>query len=585
LFAVPSLASPQGRSSDPCSGRRLEQALFLTLACHALAMVGTAVLLLPMVPGGGTSDDAVRVARIAASPMRWRLGWSGWQLAAVSDVLLAAALLRTPWVPRTWAVLSGTFTAAAVALDQTGQALLVTRGVALAERAAHAGELARYLRFEAIAFPLTGTWAAILYCLAGVGWAAAFAGARTWTRGLTALSVALYGLLLVVSVGMVLPPPARLAPSAVCAGNAVGFILLEAWFVLVIERVLRRARPDTPHGRDAPWKYPRRGAFARAFEAIANSRFVRSLTAYAPVLEFRSDITDVVYVNYLVSADRLGAYVPPGLELQRLGPSSEYALFSVLTYRHGHLGPSAAGLLRRLFSSPVQSNWRTYVRDPATAREGIYFVTNAVTTRLHAIGARLVAEGMPMHLLARGEVARTRSGETSVRLEPGIGSAPDLEAILRKSAPPRLAPPWSECFRDYREMLAYCVPQDRAMSTQPWRGTTTRQEIELGIPLESCEALEGEVRSRAARAIVGDAAPLCFRVAKVAFRLAGEERDWPRGRPGPSCSGPSRALRERIGGWGHFWGHRAMGLAKAHKVDSDPATTDVGLDKDTKPSN
>jgi hypothetical protein len=128
-------------------------------------------------------------------------------------------------------------------------------------------------------------------------------------------------------------------------------------------------------------------------------------------------------------------------------------------------------------------------------------------------------------------VARAPGGVTFVRLEPGIGSAPDLEAVLRKAAPPRLVPPWSECFRDYREMLAYCVPQDRAMSTQPWLGTTTRQEIALGIPLESCEAVEGEVRSRAARAIVGDAVPLSFRVAQVAFRLTCEERDWSRGRP------------------------------------------------------
>jgi len=38
-----------------------------------------------------------------------------------------------------------------------------------------------------------------------------------------------------------------------------------------------------------------------------------------------------------------------------------------------------------------------------------------------------------------------------------------------------------------------------------------------------CEPLEGEVRSRAARALAGDAAPVCFRVAKVAFRFTGEE--------------------------------------------------------------
>mgnify|MGYP006890127042 FL=1 len=66
------------------------------------------------------------------------------------------------------------------------------------------------------------------------------------------------------------------------------------------------------------------------------------------------------------------------------------------------------------------------------------------------------------------------------------------------------------------------------MDSQPWRGTISRQEIDLGISLDACEPLEGEVSSRAARAIAGDAAPLCFRVARVDFRFDLEEHDpWP----------------------------------------------------------
>jgi len=53
----------------------------------------------------------------------------------------------------------------------------------------------------------------------------------------------------------------------------------------------------------------------------------------------------------------------------------------------------------------------------------------------------------------------------------------------------------------------------------------TRQEIRLQIPIEACQPLEGSVASRAAAAIVGDAEPFCFRVAKVSFRFDGEEFD------------------------------------------------------------
>jgi hypothetical protein len=74
-------------------------------------------------------------------------------------------------------------------------------------------------------------------------------------------------------------------------------------------------------------------------------------------------------------------------------------------------------------------------------------------------------------------------------------------------------------------MLAYCVPQDRAMSSQPWYGRTTRQEIDLGIPLSACEPLVGEITSRTAQAIVGHAIPFCFRVARVDFLFAREEYD------------------------------------------------------------
>src|SRR5213075_3396900 len=99
----------------------------------------------------------------------------------------------------------------------------------------------------------------------------------------------------------------------VAAGNALGFVGLELWLALVLERVLRRERPDAAWGRQAPWRHPR----WRWLGALANSRVLRTLCERLPVLAFRSDVRDVVYVNYLVDADRLQPLVPAGLELQR----------------------------------------------------------------------------------------------------------------------------------------------------------------------------------------------------------------------------------------------------------------------------
>ena len=69
----------------PHAARFLEWALLFTLVAHAAAMASMALLLLPAMPGGGTADDATRIARIANHPWLWRLGWLPWQLTALSE--------------------------------------------------------------------------------------------------------------------------------------------------------------------------------------------------------------------------------------------------------------------------------------------------------------------------------------------------------------------------------------------------------------------------------------------------------------------------------------------------------------------
>jgi hypothetical protein len=129
-----------------------------------------------------------------------------------------------------------------------------------------------------------------------------------------------------------------------------------------------------------------------------------------------------------------------------------------------------------------------------------------------------------MHVPASASLSRRATGEVHFSITPGAGSAPDAAATLTPAPVPTLAPPWNACFETWREMLEYCVPQDRAMCVTAG-GRVLRQEIELGIPLDDCRPLSGDVESKAARAIVGDAPPLSFIVDRVAFQFTREEPD------------------------------------------------------------
>src|SRR5690242_12221906 len=147
-------------------------------------MLGMAALLLPGTPGGSQGDVAARMAYIAAHPWLWRLGWLPWQLTALGNLLLALALLRTPWIARPLAWLTLLVTVCAFIPDQTGQALWDTAGVALATH----GNLATYADFERTTFPVIAAGGGAGYTLAAVCWSLCLARAGIWSRGMTVFS-------------------------------------------------------------------------------------------------------------------------------------------------------------------------------------------------------------------------------------------------------------------------------------------------------------------------------------------------------------------------------------------------------------
>ncbi len=501
----------------------LERALIFTFVIHGLAMVSMALLLLPGMPGGTSPSDSVRIGYIAANPWLWKLGWLPWQLTALSDVLLGIALLKTKWIPRISAFVALLLTLVAVAFEQPGEYWWTTEGIRLAQVAHSTSNLSIYLIPGAGIFTRVSAWAALFYSFAAIGWSWCFAQANTWSRTLTWLSVVAWSVLIAVAIGPLIPPPYTPRPELISAGNAIGFILLMLWFALVIEMVLRRSRPFTRYGREAVWRHPAGKPLGWCLDLVANSRLARYFGECLPSMAFVSDITDVCYVNYLVDAELLEPLVPWGLELNRIGVGKRQALFTFLTYNHGHFGPRILGPLRRLLPSPVQSNWRIHVCDPATGKQGIHFVTTALSATPNALAARLLSDGVPMHVPKHAAVRRQDNGTMNVVLDAGSGTAPSVTASLFPAQSSELPADWRSCFQTYRDFLAYCIPQDRAMSSLPWSGRICRHEIDLGILLDSCEPLDGTVQSATATEIVGDAKPVCFRVAQVNFLFAQTE--------------------------------------------------------------
>ena len=226
-----------GMSDTPLADRPLKRALLFTLLAHGLAMIGMATLLLPGMPGGPHAGVAARAAYVAGHAWAWRVGWFGWQLTAASDLLLALALLATPWVPRAPAVLTLLATVITLVPDQFGQAKWSWVGVRVA------ADPVAYAPFEALQMRLVAGWATVGYLTAALGWTWCFAAAGTWSRRLTWLSVATWGLFALATAGFFVPGRAAWLTVATSVGNAAAFVLLMVWLAAVTERVFHRSRP------------------------------------------------------------------------------------------------------------------------------------------------------------------------------------------------------------------------------------------------------------------------------------------------------------------------------------------------------
>lgn len=525
--------------------RAFMAALLFSIIIHGVALLAMAFVL---APGLDFNAHVVeRAGAVAAQPWRWRLGWLPWQITALSDLLVSVSLLAYVAVlpargeqgarpGLVWAGLALLATIAAILPEQWGEAMALTRLVDEAPVAA-GGEAAEYLALESKILLTTGTCGNTGYTLMGIFWMLAARALAGGSKGvglggflvLGALTWLLFSACSVVNgyaCKSVSPAGDYPGHGALFVLNAAAFPLLclwMAWMGPVIGAGHHARYPAPDRGLHA-LTWPKPGLLGK-LAPLTNWPGLRDLIrpsgVFAPMPVMASDITDVVYLNWLVPQERVAAMLPPPLEPDVFGQRS---FVSLLTYTHGHFGPEFLGPLRRLMPSPAQSNWRFYVcpERPGADRDAIYFFKTSLDDDLLVFGSRLGSDGLPSQRPLR--LIHERSGDAwTTEIDPGAGSAPDLKARVRRSSA-RLPEEMAARFESWEAAVRYLVEQNRGLSSLPAQGRLLESRIAIPIAVEDVipAALEGVVESAFLSALIEGCECLAFVVPRVSFRALGE---------------------------------------------------------------
>lgn len=505
------------------TNRLLESTFWFALITHGIGLLTMGLVLMPGMPVEGCSVME-RLKFLSSQQLSWQLGWLPWQLSALSDLLIALAFFATP-IPRWLSMLVLLVTILAIIPDQFGQYLWITQIPQLAREALSSGQKNNFISFEQYVYIMVSGWASLLYTLLAVAWTVALSALFKPSQRFVSYSYCLWLLSLGCSTMFLLQKQFNIPFPLIAFANASFFGGLMVWFCWVLELVLSKERSESQWGRLSPWVVPRERPFAALLQICGQSKVARRVFEALPPVSLASEIEGVLYINYLVPAEKLQPFVPAHLDLQKLGTSNDMALFSILTFKHKHFGPQFFGDLRKLMPEAIVSNWRIHVRDPKSGLTGIYFLSNTTNKLAISLGARLLSEAMPMHL---AESANLHIGaqEVLANLNPGSGSAADLDAKLQPTAPsakisesPSLPAAWIDCFGSFEGFLNYCVPQERAISSQEFLNRICFQEIRLNIDIHSCRLLEGSVNSALAKSIAGDESPVCFMTGGLNFKF------------------------------------------------------------------
>lgn len=277
--------------------------------------------------------------------------------------------------------------------------------------------------------------------------------------------------------------------------------------------------------QSAIYRHPSDTAFGRMLPRLLHApqwtRLRRWLSRRWPMPALASDVRDVVYASWWVDV-RHAPLPPPG---HHYVVHEERTPYTILSYRHGHFGPRAAGPLRALMPSPRQSNWRWYLRrdDDPQGTPVVLFDRNVMDQLAFVAGARAFSDAMQPHLSTRFEHAVRADGGGHTLIEGGQGSAPALH--LQWCAAEGLeADAWTTAFGGGDDLLRFLACQDESIArTCDQRWASTRIDLPVDIArLQSLQLQGGQHCPRLQAMGVDLAEGLAFRLPTVPFRVVSE---------------------------------------------------------------
>lgn len=259
----------------------------------------------------------------------------------------------------------------------------------------------------------------------------------------------------------------------------------------------------------------------RLLHAPGWTRLRRALARRWPMPALVSDVRDVVYASWWVDV-RHAPLPPPGHHYVVHAGRTPY---TILSYRHGHFGPRAAGPLRALMPSPRQSNWRWYLRrdDDPEGTPVVLFDRNVMDSLAFVAGARAFSDAMQPHLSARFEHALRADTGGHTLIEGGQGSAPALRLQWEAAAGWEQAA-WLAAFGAPQALLRFLTCQDEAIA-RTCDGYWASTRIALPVDIDTLQPLHlsGELHCPRLQAMgVALHEGLAFRLPRVPFRVVSE---------------------------------------------------------------
>ncbi len=275
------------------------------------------------------------------------------------------------------------------------------------------------------------------------------------------------------------------------------------------------------------YSHPVKNTAGRLLNFLLNNAVLNKINGllfyWFTLAKLRSDITQVVYLNWLVPFQKIAHLIP---EHAKIKLYDDQALFTVLSYQHGHFGPKSMRRFKRIFGSPLQSNWRLYLENNdafGAAGPAVLFVKNIINDLTYTVGSRMFSTILQTHL-PHSFVHHAGSNTVATTIIPGESNAPDLMVQTKITGDWKLPEPMANVFANPDDLLHIICEQNYAVSALPGKNKYSVAKINLDFDPSGLKPMElVDFRSDWLEPIVDGSPCFAFLMPKVTFTTLGEK--------------------------------------------------------------